>query len=310
MNGPANILCPLLLICLLGSSCDSIEPSEENLFVVEGFLKAGAPLPLITITRARTLAESPTNAPVAIDDAVFAMYINNQSIPYAPSGTKPGKYAPVGNVMENVPPRAVFRAEIEWQSMRATTQDIVPPPITIDSVLIKIPNKPVAAVLLDTLRFDNPEVGARRGFIYPIDVTIQWTSDAETAVDSSYWIETRLIPQTSFSSTVLDVFLLSEEVELENKLVPEGATDGTLRRVWAGVYAVSVTDSLSPPPAHNLTVQLIRSTRAYADFAASRNIPERREPISNIDGAIGVLAGIALDSIAFEVENGLATARQ
>ena len=298
------------LLLFLAGSCDSIEPAEEDHIVVEGFLNAGAPLPLITITKAAALSASPTNPPVAVDDAELKIYIADIAIPYAPSLTAPGKYAPVGNVMADVPPRAPFRAEIAWQSIRATMADFIPPPITIDSVQISIPTQPVTAILVDTLRFDNPEIGARKGYIYPVDVTIQWTSAAGTEGDDAYWIEARLIPQTNFSSTVLDVFLLSQEVQPENKLLPEGALAGSLQRSWNGVYAVSVEDSLTPPPAHGLTVQLIRSTKAYADFAASRNMPERREPISNIDGAIGVLAGIALDSLAFEVKHGLATARQ
>ena len=101
-------------------------------------------------------------------------------------------------------------------------------------------------------------------------------------------------------------FLLTEDVQIEQTLTVENASYLS----WSGVYAIQVTDSLSPPPTHNLTVQLIRGTKAYADFAASKNAPERREPVSNIDGAIGILAGIALDSLQFEVKNGLATSRQ
>ncbi len=289
------------------AGCDSVEPSEENLLVVEGFLNAGAPLPLISITKANTLDQNTHSSNEVVRDASFRIFFNNQAIPYGPSNIEEGKYAPLPNNLTTVPPNAAFRAELEWRSQRATISDVIPPPILIDSVRIHIPSQPVAAILVDTLKFDNPQVGARKGYIYPIDVTLFWIENpADVAADSVYWIETRLQPLSDFSSTVLDVFLLTEEVQSENAITP---SEGIYKK-WTGVYAVPVTDSLSPPPDHNLTVQLIRGSKAYANFAASRNTPERREPVSNIKGAIGILAGISMDSIAFEVKNGLATARQ
>ncbi|MFK7848699.1 MAG: DUF4249 family protein [Rhodothermales bacterium] len=298
------------MLPMLLTGCDSVEPANDNLLVIEGFFNAGAPLPLVTISKASPLEQSTASTAEFIRDASFKIFIDDQEIIYTPSSSSPGKYAPLDNTLEIVPANADLRAEITWQSQKATTQDFIPPSISIDSVSIDIPEQPVAAILVDTLRLDNPEVGARQGYIYAIDVAISWTashSDLDAAdSDSSYWVEARLIPQTDFSSTVLDVFLLTEDVQLESKLTTENTEKGS----WSGIYAIPVADSLSPPPTHNLTVQLIRGTKAYADFAASKNAPERREPVSNIDGAIGVLAGIALDAIEFEVTNGLATTRR
>ncbi len=302
------VMLPVLSMMIMG--CDSIEPANDNLLVIEGFFNAGDPLPFVTISKASPLEQSTVSTADYIRDASFRIFIDDQEYIYAPSTSSPGKYAPLENTGEIVPANADLRAEITWQSQIATTQDFIPPTISIDSVSIEIPEKPVAAILVDTLRLDNPEVGARQGYIYAIDVTITWTaslSDLDAAnSDSSYWVEARLIPQTEFSSTVLDVFLLTEDVQLESKLTAENTETGS----WSGIYAIPVEDSLSAPPTHNLTVQLIRGTKAYADFAASKNAPERREPVSNIDGAIGVLAGIALDAIEFEVTNGLATTRR
>ena len=291
------------------SSCDSVEPSKDNLMVVEGFLNADAPLPEISITKAISLAEGLTDDPVAINDASLRLFLDGQLIPYGPSAT-PGIYTPRQQSLTSVPSGTVFSAEIEWQSQRATIQDVVPPPIAIERVTIDVPSAPVAAILVDTLRLDDPQVGARKGFIYPIDVTIDWKTNAEAEdSDNAFWIETRLIPQSDFSSTVLDVFLLTEEVLQEDTLEPARASGDNNLRSWSGVYAVPVADSLAPPPSHNLRVQLIRGTKAYADFARSRNAPERREPVSNIEGAIGIVAGIAIDALEFEVQDGVATAQ-
>ena len=243
---------------------------QDNLLVVEGFLDAGKPLPSVKITRAQPLTVAGTSE--AVTDATLSLVINNTPVPYRPSTSTPGIYEPATSVFTAVPPQARFSAEVTWQSQRATTTDIVPHPIAIDNVLISVPETPVSAVLLDTLRLDNPEVGARQGFIYPIDVTISWHSESP-ATDTTYWIEARLKPQSAFSSTVLDVFLLTEDVQIEDSLRTTGTT-----RTWSGVYAIPVADSLAPAPAHLLTVQLTRGTKAYADFAPAEMHPNDVNP--------------------------------
>lgn len=295
----------LTLTLLLFAGCDSIEPVQDNLLVVEGFLNAGEPFPPVTFSTALALTETSQDETRVIRNVSLRMFVNDQLVPYGPSG-QDGTYLPLANNIEVVPPNAKFSAEIEWQGKTATVSDQIPPPINIDHVEIDVPEKPVTAILVDTLRLDSPEVGARKGYIYAIDVTMRWSPAEPVDADSTYWIEARLIPQSDFSSTVLDVFLLTEEVRPETAFASASGAE----RTWSGVYAIPVADSLAPAPVHNLTIQLVRSTQAYADFAASRHTPERREPVSNIDGAIGVLAGIALDSIEFEVKDGVATARQ
>ena len=312
---PGRLLFPcfafILLFLPLGSGCDSIEPADDSLMVIEGFLQTGAPLPDITISRASLLEQSSVQNPDFIRDATLRLFIDDVAYAYGPSDPNNGTYSPLNPAIEAIPAGAKMRAEIVWESQIATTSDLMPSPIAIESVEVDVPESPVTAILVDTLRFDTPQVGARQGFIYPIDVTITWSVDpAFPEPDSTYWVEARLIPQTEFSSTVLDVFLLPEQVLQENNVLLQPTGLSPNQRSWTGVYAVPVADSLSLPPTHSLTVQLVRGTRAYADFAASRNIPERREPISNIDGAIGILAGIALDAKAFEVNNGLAAERK
>ena len=297
----------LTLLVLLLAGCDSVEPQNDALLVVEGYIDADKPLPLITLHQAQSLNEATLgpHAP-AVQDADLRIMINDHTIRYRSSLSHPGKYEPVDASLSTVPARSRFRAEIEWHGQFASSEDIVPPPIRIDSVYLSIPSAPVTAILIDTLRLDTPQVGARKGFIYPIDATIWWTPDfVESGVDSSYWVETRLRPNLAFSSRVLDVFLLSEEVQPERDL----STRATSSRSWTGVYAVPVEDSLATVPDHSVSVQLIRSSEAYALFTASRNVPERREPISNIDGAIGIMAGISLDSLTVHVVNGVAEQR-
>ena len=93
-----------------------------------------------------------------------------------------------------------------------------------------------------------------------------------------------------------------EEVQPEERI----SSDALSRKSWTGVYAVPVDSSTDSVPDHSLSVQLLRGTRDYALFAASRNNPERREPISNVDGAIGIVTGISMATRTIDIVNGLA----
>ena len=291
------------LLCF--AACDSIEPVDIDFMVVEGFVDAEKPLPALSLSHAQSLESPPEK--IAIHDAALNLTIDGRTFPYVPSPLDAGKYVPARNETYEAPPRAHFSIDIHWQGQRITTHDVVPPPVQIDSLQVSIPDKPVVAILVDTLRLDTPQVGARKGFIYPIDVQIWWTTPfAETQSDSLYWIESRLKPQFDFSSKVLDVFLLTEEVQRERSM----PIDGLSRRRWKGVYAVPVADSLAPLPDHEVEVQLVRGSEAYGLYASSRNTPERREPVSNLEGAIGIVAGISLDSYRFAIQNNRMTITQ
>lgn len=290
-----------LLLCGLFAlpACDSIEPVDDEFLVLEGFVDADKPLPAVTLKRALPLDSDIPLAPVR--DASFALTLGDETIVYQPSSLNPDKYEPVGGNRPLVPARARFSVDIAWNGRRFRTEDIVPPPIHLDSVRVTIPDEPVTAILVDTLRLDNPQVGARKGYIFPIDVQIWWQTDfTEIGIDSLYWVETRLIPQLDFSSKVLDVFLRTEEVQRE-RIVPK---DVHSRRFWRGVYAVPAADSTAPLPDHQVQIQLVRGSEAYGLYASSRNAPERREPVSNIDGAIGIIAGVSLDTFVFEIRGG------
>ena len=119
-----------------------------------------------------------------------------------------------------------------------------------------------------------------------------WLDNLTETPDSLYWIQTKLEPVTPGSASVVDYFLLSEQILQETDA--DRAWPG-LRR-WTGVYGVPVNTEDAQMPSHDLKIALLRSGRDYADFATTRNAPERREPLSNVAGAIGIVAGISVDS--------------
>ena len=47
---------------------------------------------------------------------------------------------------------------------------------------------------------------------------------------------------------------------------------------------------------------IIRSGQDYARFVSGRDDPERREPASNLDGAVGIFTGLSVDSLRVQVE--------
>lgn len=283
--------------------CDSVEPEGSAFLVVQGFLEANKPLPNIILKQTVPINQDLTTEPEQpVTDARVQLTLDGAIISYQPSLLTPGEYEPAQQLPQHVQAGSEFSMDIEWQGQNAIASGVIPENIELDSVQVRIPQAPVTAILVDTLRLDTPEVGARPGFIYLVEVDLWWTKSASSSTqpDSTFWIETRLIPQIEFSSKVLDVFLLSEEVQPEESI----NSDALLRKSWTGVYAVPVADSMEAVPDHSLSIQLLRGTTDYALFAASRNNPERREPISNVDGAIGIVTGISLASRNVDIVNG------
>lgn len=297
------LLCAALFLSGLFIGCDSVEPEGDAFLVVQGFLEANKPLPTIILKQTVPIKQDLTTEPEQpVTNAQVQLTLDESTISYRPSALTPGEYEPGQQTLPAIEAGSVFSMAIEWEGQMAIASGVIPEEIELDSVQVRIPSAPVTAILVDTLRLDTPEVGARPGFIYLVEVDVWWTTSSPPVVqpDSTFWIETRLIPQIEFSSKVLDVFLLSEEVQPEESI----ESDALLRKSWTGVYAVPVEDSLDAVPDHSLGIQLLRGTTDYALFAASRNNPERREPISNVDGAIGIVAGISLASRKVDIVNG------
>ncbi|SHK55146.1 DUF4249 family protein [Rhodothermus profundi] len=286
----------LLLLIGWAVGCDTVVPGAEPVLVVEAFLETGAPPPAIRLRQTGPLTGpyDPDGAQ-AVTDARVTLALDTLYISYRPDPAAPGYYRPE-RLDLILPPQMSFVLEIQWRGLRIYARDALPPPIQIDSVQVSFPDVPVPAVLLDSLVLnDSLAIGARKGYLYPVEVTLWW--HAPDAPDSSYWVRPHLQPAVPFSSVVVDLFLRTEQVLLEQQSARE--PDG--RRRWTGVYAVPVDSAQAPLPAHTLRVALLRSGQAYARFAATRESPERREPVSNVVGGLGIVAGIALDSLRLTV---------
>lgn len=276
---------------LMFARCDWTEPVSSDQLVVEAFLATGEPLPVIALRRTAPLDNpAPDSFGTPARGAEMTLTLDGRRISYEPVPDQPGRYAPMES--EVVPARVSYTLEVRWQGREATASGRTPPPLAIDRFRVEVPDEPVEAILVDSLRRDSLDIPAEQGLIYPVEVTVDWTTDFDpVGADSAYWIRTQLTPDTSFSSTVVDLFLQDSEVFPEKS----AARRGSLHR-WRGVYAIAVDSASSPLPAHHLEVALLRSSVEYASFATTRDDPDRREPISNVDGALGVVAAVALDT--------------
>lgn len=289
--------------CLLWSRCDTVEPGSAPLLVVEGYFDAAHPLPPLVLRQTRPLnVPYPDDVTTAVTDAEVMLYLNGRPVSYrhVPGGA--GRYAPAPGAERMVPPGAHFDLSVVWQDRRATAAGGVPLPIALDSLALDVPPRPVKAVLLDTLFFtDTLGVTVQKGYLYPVEVTLWWRAAPEAAAaDSAFWVQARLRPSAPPLPTALRFFFRPEQILRERDLPRDAAG----RRSWTGVYAVPVAGADDPLPPHQLRVSVLRSGRDYARFASSRSAPDRREPRTNVQGALGIVAGISVDSMTVHVGHG------
>lgn len=277
--------------------CDLAEPVPVEALVVETFLETGKPLPNVILRETRDVDNPATDTEDAAAGARVTLVLDGDSIAYEPHPDVPGHYRPV-QPPPTVPEGVAFQLDVRWNVARARAQGRTPPRIGIHDVCLSVPHEPVEAILVDSVRRDSLDIPAQEGFLYPIDVTVTWDQEPE-AVDTSYWVRAQLRPSTSLQSggRVVDFFLQPAAVRREVQFQASGD-----RHQWTGVYAVPVDSAETPLPKHALTVDLVRGDDAFADFATSRTDPERRAPISNIDGALGIATAIALDSLRHVIE--------
>ena len=293
---------------LVLTRCDTVAPEEGALLVVEAFVDADEPLPAIRLWQTRSLNQPyPFDATTAVSDAEMALVLGATQVPYRPIDGQPGRYGPAGS--QPAPGRMALTFEAAWRGQRATAQSTVPPALTLDSVRVDVPDEPVDGIILDSLfidpiqldslQLDSLRTGAEQGLVYLVEVTLWWTVDfAEIGPDSAYWIRTQLKPFLPSQPVFDDFFLRPEQILRERE-----TTHHVLgRRSWTGVYAVPVETRQTPLPPHPLRVSIIRSGQDYARFVSSRDDPERREPASNVTGAVGIFAGLSVDSIRVQVE--------
>ncbi|HET6568287.1 MAG TPA: DUF4249 family protein, partial [Rhodothermales bacterium] len=288
--------------------CDAVQPTEDPVLVVEAFLDAGKPLPRVRLGQTTPLSQPYQGTGTAVSDAEVRLSLGGREVVYRPVLGQPGVYEPAAPSGELVPPRVPFTIDVRWGAQHATASGVTPPLIRIVDVSVSVTDEPIKAVQLDslvldparldTLRLDSTITAAGLTYIYPVAVTVKWQVDFnEMGADSVYWVRTQLKPPASVTSDRINFFLRPEQIQPERKV----ARDSSGRKRWTGIYAVPVASEDAPLPPHRLRVALLRSNGDYARYASSRDAPERREPISNVEGAIGIVSGISVDSLIVEV---------
>lgn len=283
--------------------CDLAETGPQEELVVEAFLETGRPLPTVVLRTVQPRGRVIDSTEDAARGATVTLTLDGATHPYAADADTPGHYVPVGGA-PSIPTGVPFQLTAAWNDERAVAEGRTPPPIAIDEVCLEIPDDPVRAVLVDSVRRDSLDIPAEQGYIYPIEVSVAWAVDRaapgpDPVDDSTYWVRAQLRPTAQFSSRVVNFFLQSAEVRQEHRFRSTGG-----RYHWTGVYAVPVDSADDPLPAHRLTTALVRGDDAFADFATSRTDPGRREPVSNVRGGLGIATAIALDSLRRRITPG------
>ncbi len=279
--------------------CDwTTDPVEGQPFVVEAFLETGRPLPAVTLKQVRPLTSTGDSLRNGVSGAEVTLTLGSSAISYSES--KIGRYVPSESTV--VPPQVSWHLTVKRNETEAGAGGTTSPPIVLNEVCVDVPEEPVRAVQVDSLRRDSLDIPAEEGYLYPIEVTVQWEGDPPAPENApAYWVRTQLRPdESSFQSEVVDLFLEPAEIRREDRF---SRTDGA--QEWKGVYAVPVDSSNAPLPSHNLTTSVVRGDSAFASFAQTRTDPDRREPISNVDGALGVAHAVSVDSLTRVIEPGL-----
>jgi len=280
-------------VLLVLGRCDLAGPVDRQSLVVEAFPATGDSLPTVTLRQTRPLRNPDARSAHAARGANVALSLGGQSIAYREDEQRPGRYVPAGGPGA-VPARAPWHLSVRWKDEAARAGGTTPPPIALQEVCVDVPEAPVRAVQVDSIRRDSLDIPAEQGYLYPVDVTLRWPSDQlATGEDTTHWVRPRLQPDTTgASSRVVDFLLEAAEVRREDQFRRQEG-----ERVWTGVYAVPVADSTASFPRHDLTTTVVRGDTALAAFARSRDDPGRREPVSNVEGGLGVATAVALDSL-------------
>ncbi len=286
---------------LLVTACDSVQPDASERLVVEGFFDAGQPLPEVRVRKTVGLEASRDDVEQAfVSDAVVDVRVNSALVDYLPTG-KAGHYQPATDYSDVLESGDAFTVNVSWSGQSTTGSGRIPAEVRLDSIMLNVPAEPIEAVLVDSLRLDSLGIDARTGYLYAVEATMWWQTPASRG---DYWIQAQLKPFTQFSSLVLDFILLPEQVFPEDEASLESGS-----HTWTGLYAIPVADAESPLPPHRLRLAVVRSDQDYADYVITRGTPDRREPSSNLDGALGIVAGISVDSLVVSIDDSYAGKR-
>lgn len=289
----------MALAVVLGvARCDwTAQPGQEESLVVEAFLDTGESLPPILLRRTASLRTSLEGTQDAASDARVTLRLGNTSISYSESPSQAGRYVAQRDTV--VPPGVPWRLTAEWKGEMVRATGRTPPRIHISEVCVEVPDSPVQAVRVDSLRRDSLDIPANQEYIYPVDVRVRWRENLTgRGADTSYWVRAQLRPDaTAFSSSVVEFFLEPADIRREDEFSTRRGA-----RQWTGVYAVPVDSGAAPLPRHNLVTTLTRGDTSFASFAQTRTDPDRREPVSNIQGGRGIAVAVSVDSLVQAID--------
>lgn len=282
---------------LLLGRCDwGPSPVEEHTLVVEAFLETSESLPPVRLRQT-----SPLTAPDSTDDpatgAEVVLTLDGLDVPYEPAPARPGRYVPE-HASTTIPADVSWHLSVDWGRETARARGDTPPPLDIRDVCIDVPDTPSRAVQVDSLRRDSLDIPADQGYLYPVDVTLQW-DPVDQGADTTSWMRAQLQPDAS-PFALVEFFLEPAELRREDRFEHQNGV-----HQWEGVYAVPVKSETASLPTHTLEAALVRGDTAFASFAHSRTDPERREPLSNVEGALGVALAVAVDSVSRVVTDSL-----
>lgn len=284
-----------MALALAVSACDAVEPVSRPILVVESFLESDRALGPVRLRQTIRMDRTYDAATARVSGASVRLFAPGREILYDENPAR-GTYetSEAAQLSAGTP----FRLEVAWQDQFAVAEGVLPPPVRLTRIETLVPPEPVEAVLLDSLQIDSLQTGARSGYVYPVEVRVWWDrADFSVEADSLYWIRAQLRPSASVAPGVVELIFRSGQILREDRAAAEAG-----QRRWTGVYLVMVDDKNDPIPPHLLRVAVLRSGEDYARFASSRTAPERREPISNVRGAIGIAAGISVDSLTVWIE--------
>jgi hypothetical protein len=272
----------LVLAAGFFAACGTVEPQGDDAVVVEAFMSPGAIEAEVTVRHSQVLSGS-MEGQNPVDDANVRIRVGSEES-FA-DRTSEGRY--VAALEAPLEPDAEVMLNVDWRGERAQATTRIPRPVRIDSFEVNPARRPVEAVMIDSLQIGAP--APETGWVYLVDVSLWWQHEA---VGEESYIRARLKPEQSFVGPVVDFFLRSDHIFPEMT----AASQGTHRR-WDGVYAVRVESPDDSLPEHELALALLRSGRDYARYASSRIDADRREPTGNVVGGIGIVAGVAVDSM-------------
>ena len=275
--------------------CDTTLPSHQETLVVEAWIETEAPFPDIRVSSTRPTGDPlvPIPAPDVLD---LNVTVGDHKMAYTRDPSNPLRFHPASDASTQTAAGERFALELETPGASLSASGTLPPPIATRDVRVSFPDDPISVVLVDSLVVGldslNLSLIATTGYIYPVQVSISWEN-----LGYDGWIEARLQPDASFSSSLIDFFLLPSQVFPEDSV--SLTENGMLH--WEGVYAVPVPDADSAFPDHSLRVVLTRGDDRFARFLTSRDAPDRREPVSNVRGGLGFVGGVSMDSVRVSV---------